>query len=167
MRNKKHLAAKILKVSHLKVRFSPEALEDIGKAITRSDIRGLLAVGKITERKLPWQSRARARSTMRQKKKGRQKGRGSRKGKKFSRVTRKRKWITKVRVQRGFLQELRDKQLLSTLEYRHLYGLCKGGFFRNKRHIKLYLTEHHLVQSRSAPPPLGKDSGDSEVGGAP
>ncbi|MEK6905717.1 MAG: 50S ribosomal protein L19e [Nanoarchaeota archaeon] len=147
MKNKKKLAAKILNVSPKKVVFSPDALDDIQKAITRSDMRGLIAVGKISKAKVNQHSRGGARKIAQQKSKGRQRGKGSRKGSKNSIVTRKEKWMIRVRAQRVLLKELRDKSLLSTNNYRMLYTKSKGGYFRNKRHIKLYLKEHHLIES--------------------
>ena len=149
MNNKKKLAAKIMNVSPKKVVFSSDALDDIQKAITRSDMRGLIAVGKISKAKVNQHSRGRARKIAEQKAKGRQRGKGSRKGSKFSIVTRKEKWMARVRAQRELLKELRDKNLLSTNNYRMLYTKSKGGYFRNKRHIKLYLKEHHLIESGS------------------
>jgi large subunit ribosomal protein L19e len=146
MKAKKKLAAGILKTSPKKVKFDVEALEDIKKAITRSDMRGLIAVKKITKSNKPEQSRARARKIAAQKRKGRQKGKGSKKGKKHSVISKKEKWMAKIRVQRLFLKELRDKKLLSTGNYRNLYRKSKGGYFRNKRHIKLYLTEQKLIE---------------------
>ncbi len=146
MKQKKRLAAEILGISAKKVRFAADALEDIEKAITRSDIRGLIAVHKITEAGINWHSRAGARKRAHQKRKGRQKGRGTKKGSKYSVVTRKDQWISRIRVQRRFLQELYQKNLLTSENHRMLYKRCKGGFFRNKRHIKLYLSEHNLIQ---------------------
>ncbi len=146
MRSKKQLAGKILKVSPKKVRFADDALDDIKKAITRSDIRGLIAIKKITKSTANQQSRVRARKIAAQKKKGRQRGLGSRKGGKYSIVSRKKQWMSKVRAQRQFLRELREKGLLTPTNYRSLYAKSKGGFFRNKRHIKLYITEQKLVE---------------------
>src|SRR3989344_6610344 len=149
MINKKKLAGKILKVSPKKVVFSPDALDDIQKAITRSDMRGLIAVGKVSKAKVNQHSRGGARKIAEQKSKGRQRGKGSRKGSKHSIITRKENWMVRVRVQRELLKELRDKHLLSTSNYRMLYTKSKGGYFRNRRHIKLYLKEHHLIESAS------------------
>ncbi len=149
MNHKKTLAGKILNVSPNKVRFRGDALEDVKKAITRSDFRGLIAIGKIFKSGKNHSSRAGARKIAAQKRKGRQKGSGSRKGSKHSIVSRKEQWIAKVRAQRLLLKELRDKELLSKKDYRALYSKSKGGFFRNKRHIKLYLKEHNLTQSKS------------------
>ena len=145
MKSKKILAGKILNTSPQKIKFLSEALPDINKAITRSDIRGLIAVGKIVEKQENYHSRARARKTRMQKRKGRQKGKGSKKGSSHSVVGRKAQWMSRVRAQRHFLKELRDKQLLASKEYRILYRKSKGGFFRNVRHIKLYITEHNLI----------------------
>ncbi len=149
MNNKKKLAAKILNVSPKKVVFATDALDDIQKAITRSDMRGLIAVGKVSKAKVNQHSRGGARKIAEQKSKGRQRGKGSRKGSKHSIVTRKEKWIDRIRAQRELLKELRDKNLLSTNNYRLLYTKSKGGYFRNRRHIKLYLKEHHLIESGS------------------
>src|SRR3989344_1912313 len=129
MKQKKQLAAKILKVSPKKVRFADDALEEIQKAITRSDIRGLIAVGKIFTANLNQHSRAGARKIRVQKRKGRRSGKGSRKGSKHSVVTRKDKWVSRIRAQRNLLTELREKSLLSIKNYR-----------------KLYIKEHNLIE---------------------
>lgn len=148
MNSKKILAGKLLGLSPGKVRFAADAREDIQKAITRADLRGLIAMGKITAAGKNYHSRARARAIRIQKRKGRQRGKGSHKGSQHSLVGRKEQWVTRIRVQREFLQELRQKGLLEKKNYRQLYLMSKGGYFRNKRHIKLYLTEHHLLQKR-------------------
>ncbi|HIH11929.1 TPA: 50S ribosomal protein L19e [Candidatus Woesearchaeota archaeon] len=145
MIQKKQLAAKIMKTSAHKVRIAEGAQEDVQKAITRSDIRGLIAVGKIFKARVNEQSRSRARGIASQKRKGRRKGRGTHEGKKHAIVSRKRAWVTRIRVQRGFLRQLREKGLLSHQNYQQLYLQCKGGLFRNKRHVKLYITEHNLL----------------------
>ena len=49
MKSKKRLAGDILNVSPSKIIFAVDALEEIKKAITRADIRGLIAVKKITK----------------------------------------------------------------------------------------------------------------------
>lgn len=146
MRNKKILAAKLLKTSKKKVRFAAEALEDIKKAITRSDLRGLIAVNSIYKAESNQHSRGRARKIATQKRKGRRKGRGSKRGSKHSTASKKDQWMVKIRKQRLFLKELREKGWLSPHNYRMLYAKSKGGFFRNQRHIKLYLNEYNLFE---------------------
>lgn len=146
MQTQKRLAARLLKTSPQKIRFQPDALEEIQKAITRSDIRGLIAVKKITELKTPHHSRGRARKLAFQKRKGRRRSHGSRKGCLGAKVPRKTQWLLRVRLQRKFLKELREKKLLSPQDYRQVYLKIKGGFFRNKRHLKLYLEENKLLK---------------------
>ncbi|MBU0470454.1 MAG: 50S ribosomal protein L19e [Nanoarchaeota archaeon] len=149
MRNKKQVVAKIMKTSPYKVKFSTDALEDIKKAITRADFRGLIAVGKITKSDKNLASKAGARKNAEQKRKGRRKNSGSKSGSKFSVVDKKAKWAAKVRVQRTFLRNLKENELITKKDYRKLYLRSKGGFFRNKRHIKLYLKEQNLIQAKS------------------
>ena len=91
-------------------------------------------------------SRARARKNKKQKVRGRKKGHGSRKGKANARLGDKKKWMNKIRLQRAFLKELKQKSKLTPEVYKNLYRKAKGGFFRSKRHIKLYITEHKLVK---------------------
>ena len=141
MNPRKQLAAKILKTSPYKVSFDTSALKEIKEAITRSDIRGLIAIGKIKKKKSNEQSFARARKNKLLKRKGRQKGRGSKKGTAFSIVSRKEAWMLKVRVQKKFLKDLRSRGIILASAYRTLYNKSKGGYFRNKRHIKLYVAE--------------------------
>ncbi len=146
MISKKKLAAEILNTSPGKIRIADGALEDVAKAITRSDIRGLIAIGKIYEDKQNYRSRAGARKNKAQKRKGRRSGMGSRKGSKHSIVSRKEKWILRIRVQRKFLHDLKQKGRLSPEHYYLLYSKSKGGYFRSVRHIKLYITEQQLIK---------------------
>ena len=149
MIHKKKLAGKILGVSYQKVRFAQGAAEEVQKAITRADMRGLIAVHKVYVDQTNYHSRSGARANASQKRKGRQQGRGSRKGGKQSVVTRKEFWMTRVRLQRRFVTELKDKGLLSVENYGLLRDKIKGGYFRNKRHVKLYLTEHNLITPKN------------------
>lgn len=145
----KRLAAEILKTSKKNIRFEPERLEDVKEAITKTDIRGLIAENAIKARHAPSTSRSKTRKTAAQRKKGLQKGFGSRKGKKGSRMPKKEKWMIYVRLQREFIKSLKEKKLISNESYRNLYRKIKGGFFRNKRHIKLYLDEHKMIEKKN------------------
>ena len=81
-----------------------------------------------------------------QKAKGRQRGQGSRKGRDSARQDPKEVWMAKTRLQRAFIKELKSKDLIGSVGFRELYLKIKGGFFRNKRHIKLYMEEHKMVK---------------------
>ena len=142
----KRLAATILKCGQKKVKLDTERLEDIKEAITKADIRSLISEGVVKKKPVQNASRVRARKIKIQKSKGRRKGPGKRKGKKTARLPKKTAWIGKMRTQRGFLKELKEKKIVTGLIYRQLYRKSKGGFFRSKRHIKLYVEEHNLTK---------------------
>ena len=141
LNNQKRLAAKVLKCSEKRVRFDPDRLDDIKEAITKIDIRSLIKDNAITKVAVKGISRGRARKRIIQKRKGKQQGPGSRKGSRNARLPSKRKWINKIRSQRKFLMILKDKKVVDKKLFRELYLKSKGGFFRSKRHIKIYLEE--------------------------
>ena len=144
----KRIAAQILKCSPKRIWLDPDSLSDIKEAITKIDIKSMIKKGLVKKKPVKSISKFRGRKIKRQKRKGKQSGPGSKKGKKTARLTKKRAWIGKVRIQRGFLKDLKNKNLISTNQYRELYSKSKGGFFRSKRHIKLYLAEHNLIKKK-------------------
>jgi large subunit ribosomal protein L19e len=148
LNNQKKLAAKVLGGSPKRVILDITKLDQIKEAITKFDIKGLISNGIITEKPKRGISRARARDRQEQKRKGRQSGDGRRKGKKTSRSPKKVLWMNKIRLQRSFLQELKEKELVTPQIFRDLYRKSKGGFFRSKRHIKVYITDNNLVTKK-------------------
>jgi len=146
MASKKIIAGKILKCSPRRVTLNVNRMDEINEAITRKDIKFLINTGAIIKNQAIGISKVRARHTASQKRKGRQRGHGSRKGGQNSRGNRKRAWINAVRVQRSYLQHLREEQKIDFPVYKEMYGKIKGGFFRSKRHISLYLTERGLMK---------------------
>jgi large subunit ribosomal protein L19e len=144
----KRLAAQVLNCSPKRVSLAPNRSADIKEAITRLDIKHLIDEGLIVKHQKTGVSRARAKNRADQRRKGLQRGPGKRKGKKTAIVPRKTSWMAKIRTQRIFLKELKEKSLLSQKHYVSLYKKAKGGFFRNKRHIKVYIEEHEMVSKR-------------------
>lgn len=144
MKIQKRLAGQLLNASKKRIKFDPERLADIKEAITKTDIRQLIDDKAITKTQEKGVSRARANKIKSQKSKGKQKGPGTRKGKRTARAPRKETWMNKIRSQRQLLNELKDNENISKETYRSLYKKAKGGFFRSKRHIKIYLDEHDL-----------------------
>jgi len=144
----KRLAAQIMKCSKKKVVFDSLKLKDIKEAITKVDIKTLITNNVIWLRPSKNTSRGRARKIAEQKRKGRRKGTGKRKGKASARLSKKEVWKVRMRNQRSLLKELRDKELVTKKDYQTLYKKSKGGFFRSKRHIKMYIEEHNLVRSK-------------------
>ncbi len=145
LRKKKILAGKVLKRSPKRVWLdsSKESLKD---AITRADIRGLIIAGAIVAKPKKGVSRFWARKNLTQKRKGRRVNQGSRKGKKTARANGKDTWINKIRSIRRLLKKLKAKQMITNEDFRTLYQKSKGGFFRNKGHVKLYMKENNIVK---------------------
>lgn len=137
----RRLASNILKVGENKVVFKEGSLTEIKEAITREDVKSLISKGVIYAKPLKGVSRVRAKKLHEQRKKGRRKGQGKRKGSKNARTPKKRSWINKIRPQRAFLANLKSKGKINNTLYRKLYRLAKAGFFRSKRHLKLYTSK--------------------------
>jgi len=142
----KRLASQILKCSPKRIWIDPGSKDEIKEAITKIDIRSLIKKGLIKRKPVRSISRVRARKKAVQKRKGKQKGFGSRKGRKTARLPKKSEWMNRIRLQRLFLKRLRDKKIIDRGTYRELYLKSKGGFFRSKKHVKLYIDEHKLVK---------------------
>lgn len=146
LRVQKRIAADVLKCSPKRVVFDTAKLKEIKEGITKSDIRGMIIDNFISKRRIKGISNARSKKIKVQKTKGRQKGHGSRKGKKNARTPKKELWMNKVRLQRNFLRILKEKNAIENKIYWDLYRKIKGGFFRSKRHLQLYITEKKLAK---------------------
>ena len=146
LRNKKRIASQLLKCGATRVRFDPSSLQSIKEAITKSDIRGLIKDKVIKKIQIKGVSKGRSRKILKQKRKGRRAGPGRKSGTHKARLPSKKEWMNKIRAIRELLTHLRDKKIITTKSYRMLYLKAKGGFFRSKRHIKLYMDENNLVE---------------------
>ncbi|MDD5253608.1 MAG: 50S ribosomal protein L19e [Candidatus Nanoarchaeia archaeon] len=145
----RRLSANLLGIGKHRIRFNQDKLEEIKEAITKEDLRGLIREKAITKDKKSSHSRSRARKILSQKRKGRRKGQGSRKGKFGARINRKETWMNKVRSQRDIIKLLREKKQISNKDYRMLYLKVKGGFFRSKRHLRMYMEEKNLIEKNA------------------
>lgn len=129
----RRLAAKILKVGESKIWMDKEHLEDIKNAITRADIKKMISHGyiqsKVEKPKFP------------KKRRKTKKGIGRRKGSKGARYSKKRKWINTIRPLRDMLKELKAQGKIDSVTYKKTYLLIKGGMFRSRAHLKLYLRQ--------------------------
>ncbi len=147
MKLQKRLAAQVLECSPKRVVFDENKLDEIKEAITKADIRKLIAAGSIIVLQKKGISQGRSKQRKLQKSKGRLRGHGSRKGRTGARgETPKRRWINKVRLQRRFASTLKNSNAIDKQIYKDLYRKIKGGFFRSKRHIELYLEEQGAVK---------------------
>jgi len=140
----KRLAGHLLKTSKNNIWFDSARLDEIKEAITKADIRTLINEKVVRKINPVGSSRGRIRKAMIQKGKGRKKGPGSRKGTPYARESRKERWMSHIRAQRELLAHLREKGVINKTTYRDLYLKSKGGFFRSKRHIRIYMQEHGL-----------------------
>ena len=147
MNLQKRLAAQILNCSPKRIHFDIAKASEIKGAITKADVLDLINKKIITQKQKQGISQSRTSQTRKQKRKGRQKGYGSRKGKHNARLSDKNAWKNRIRLQRALLKTLRDKQIISTKDYRTLYSRTKGGFFRSIRHLKMHVRE----QSSASP----------------
>lgn len=144
----KRLASQIMKCSPKRVWFDELMLEDIKEAITKADIRALISKGVIRIEHKKCKSRGRSRLRQQQKRKGKRRGHGSRKGKKTARSPKKDEWVNRIRAQRKLIKKLKESSKITKKSYNELYRKCKGGFFRNIRHIKVYIEERNLIKKK-------------------
>ncbi|MEM5836748.1 MAG: 50S ribosomal protein L19e [Candidatus Aenigmatarchaeota archaeon] len=134
----KRLAAEILKVGESRIWLDPTKKKEIDAAITKADIRKLIQKGYI--KVLPEKLRKP------KEKEKRKKGPGRRKGAKGAFLSAKRRWILTVRPLREMLKELRDSGQIDRPTYRKLYKMVKGGMFRSRAHLKIYLEQHGFLK---------------------
>lgn len=146
MKIQKRLAGRIFKASPKRVKFDKQRLADIKEAITKTDIRALIDEKAITKVQEKGVSRGRARKLKIQKSKGQRKGQGSKSGKRGARIPRKKEWMNKIRSQRELIKSLREKGLITNDTFRLIYRKSKGGYFRSRRHIQIYLSDNKLIK---------------------
>jgi large subunit ribosomal protein L19e len=145
LKTQKRLAGIVMKASPKRIKFDPARLHDIKAAITKHDIKQLINQGVINVEQKKGISRSRAKKIAIQRSKGLRSGPGSKEGKATARNPSKAAWMAKIRAQRTFLADLKEKKIVSLQGYRNLYLKSKGGFFRNVRHIKIYINEQGLA----------------------
>ncbi|MEM5815045.1 MAG: 50S ribosomal protein L19e [Candidatus Aenigmatarchaeota archaeon] len=138
MKLQKRLAARIFGVGESKVWLDPTKISEIEKAVSAADIRRLIKKGyikkKIEKIKKPKEKEKNRRYY------------GSKKGKKYSIVSRKERWIRLVRVLRRYTKDLKKKGKIDNKTYRRIRALIKGGMFKSKSHLELYLKQHNLLK---------------------
>jgi large subunit ribosomal protein L19e len=138
MNLQKKMAAQILKVGLNRVWLDPKHAKDLDGAITKADVRKMILKGWV---------KAKSEKIHKPREKSRKKrGHGSRKGAKYSIVNRKRRWILKVRPMRAMLQEMKAKNEIDNQTFKKLYLLVKGGMFRSRSHLRLYMEQNNLLR---------------------
>jgi len=136
LKSQKRMASEVMDIGKDRVWIDPEQMDRVDEAITRQDIRNLVESGAIQKKDKKGTSKGRSRENKKQKKKGQRKGHGSRKGRKGARKSSKDEWMEKIRSIRERLKEMRDEQEITQDQYRKLYDMSKGGFFRDTKHLE-------------------------------
>ncbi len=142
----RRIAAEILKCGIERVWIDPTQLEKVKMAMSKDDIRALIKAGIIKKKQKKGISSARVKKLKEQRKKGRRRGPGSRRGAAGARTPPKEKWMATVRALRKTLKQLRDSGKIDRKVYRKLYRMAKGGAFRSRSHLFLYMKEHELLK---------------------
>ncbi|MCH8519683.1 MAG: 50S ribosomal protein L19e [Nanoarchaeota archaeon] len=147
LKSQKQLASRALGISPKRIKFNINTdvdKKEFSEIISRENIRELVTEGRISKLPVRGNSRTRSNKIADQKKKGRRKGQGSRKGTANARLSDKTKWIEKIRAMRKLLLNLKENEKIDGKVYRDLYRKAKGNFFRNKKHILLYIKQQNL-----------------------
>jgi large subunit ribosomal protein L19e len=147
-RSQKNLASRALGISkkRIKLNVTTENKKDFKELISREGVKDLVEQKAISVLPKTGNSRTRANKIMTQKAKGRRSGHGNRKGTANARFNTKTKWIIKIRSLRVMLKNLKEDGRLDVKTHRELYRKSKGNFFRNKRHISLYMEQNNLIK---------------------
>jgi large subunit ribosomal protein L19e len=138
LRTQRRLAAEILGVGENRIWMDPTRAEEISTAIRREDVKKLIKRGVIRARPKKGVSRGRVRERGK-----RRRGPGSREG---ATEPQKLKWMRRVRALRKTLSDLRNRKEITPAQYRRLYRMVKGGFFRDRGHLLSYLKEQGMIK---------------------
>jgi large subunit ribosomal protein L19e len=147
LKTKKKIVKSLLNIGNKRVWIDPSKLKEVKEAITKKDMKNLIKKEIIVIKQKKGPSKSRIRRSKIQFAKGRGRGIGSRRGGSNARLSKKLQWIIKIRNQKNLLKSLRNNSSISRKTYRLLYKKAKGGFFRSKRHINIYLIEHKLIEN--------------------
>lgn len=125
LENKKSLAARTLNVGKGRITFNTERLSEIKEAITKQDIRDLLASGAIYIKVI----KGRRKTEKRKNRRGM--------GKVKMKVNRKKQaYVQLTRKLRLHISELRNREKISEENYQKLRVEIKSKTFKDKLHMK-------------------------------
>ncbi len=142
----RRIASSLLKAGESRIWIDPESAQRVKDALTRDDVRKLIADGIVRAKPTMGTSRLRGREKQEGKRKGRHRGMGSRKGTAKARMPQKKQWMARVRLQRKILAALRDGKKIETGASRKVYSMIKGGAFKGKATLLAYLKENKLIK---------------------
>jgi len=138
------MSSRLLRVGKNKLTINQEKYTNnkkmVDDAITREDNRKIIVAGIIEKKKDTGQSRGRVRILLEKKKLKRKRGPGKRKGTPKARQ-KSSVYNIKIRGLRNKLQEIKNNNKLNDKNYRKLYRMVKGNYFRGKKHLEEYVNE--------------------------
>lgn len=130
LNKKKSLAARTLGIGKERIIFNVERLEEIKEAITKQDIRDLVAAGAILIREVKGRKVLVSRKLRRGPGKVRKKV-----------VDSKRVYMTLTRKLRSYLADLKEKKTLGNEEYQKLRKEIRASAFKSLTHMKERMKE--------------------------
>ncbi len=149
LKTQKRVASRVLKCGENRIWIDPARIEEVEEAITTDDVKRLIREDAIKARPKKGTSRVRARKIAEQKSKGKRKGPGKRKGKKGARYPKKKAWMRTVRSLRKELKNMKENNEVLNRHYREIYKKIKGGMFRSKHHMRLYMRDHGMIKEEN------------------
>jgi large subunit ribosomal protein L19e len=148
LRNQRRLASAILGIGQNRVWIDPARVEDVEGAITREEVRKLIhekIIQTLPEKSI---SRARAKTLLEKKRKGRRQGPGSFGGSGKAAVSKKDAWMLKIRSLRKRLRELKASRVITETTYTQYYRMAGSGRFNSIADLERYLKGHDLWRKR-------------------
>jgi large subunit ribosomal protein L19e len=146
--SQRRLAARILNIGQNRVWIDPARVEDVEGVITREEVRKLIHEKIIKSLPEKGVSRARAKTVLEKKRKGRRKGPGSHVGSGHAGVTKKDAWMLKIRSLRKKLRELKASRVITETTYTQYYRMAGSGRFSSVADLERYLKAHELWRKR-------------------
>jgi large subunit ribosomal protein L19e len=146
--NQRRLAARILKIGQNRVWINPERMDDVEGAITREEVRKLIHEKIIVPLPIVGVSRARAKTVLAKKSKGRRQGIGSYTGASRAKVSKKDAWMLKIRSLRRKLRALKANRTITEETYTEFYRMAGSGRFESIADLERNLKARELWRKR-------------------
>ncbi len=134
----RRIAAELLGRGESKVRIKTDRVDDAKKAITREDVRSLIASGGIYALKEKHNMSLYSKALRKKRNKGRGRGPGRRKG--SAKARQAVGYGKRIRGQRRVLAALKKEKAIDNTAFKRYYRLVKGGNFQTKASLLSHLT---------------------------
>jgi len=142
----RRMASALKKAGESRIWIDPQRMEDVQKAVTKDDVRGLIRQGIIKVERKKGVSRAIGRLHDAKRRKGGRHGFSKRRGTHGARAGGKAEWLLRVRAQRKMLKALREKgRIASNAAYRETYLKIKGGAFPDRARVMMFLKDKNYL----------------------